>query len=74
LFGLALFGFDPLPEAVNGADELFGLRFLFSTFPSLFFLGGAAIVWNYPITEEMQLDIRAQIEARDQASLDTSPA
>jgi Na+/melibiose symporter-like transporter len=74
LFGLALFGFDPLPEAVNGPEELFGLRFLFSTFPSLFFLSGAAIVWNYPITEEMQLDIRAQIEARDQASLDTSSA
>ena len=66
LFGLALFGFDATPEATNGPDELFGLRFLFSTFPSLFFLLGAAIVWKYPITEERHAEIRAGIEARRQ--------
>tara|TARA_Y100001934_G_scaffold159700_1_gene190794 strand:- start:2605 stop:3963 length:1359 start_codon:yes stop_codon:yes gene_type:complete len=65
LFGLALFGFDPVPGATNGPDELFGLRFLFSTFPSLFFLTGAAIVWSYPITEERQKEIRRQIEERE---------
>lgn len=69
LFGLALFGFDPAPEAVNGPDELFGVRFLFSTFPSLFFLAGAAIVWTYPITEERQREIRREIEARRQTDL-----
>ncbi len=68
LFGLALFGFDAAPEAVNGADELFGLRFLFSTFPSLFFLTGAAIVWRYPITEARHEEIRRGIEARLKAS------
>ena len=53
---------------VNGPDELFGLRFLFSTFPSLFFLTGAAIVWSYPITEKRHEEIRRGIEARLQAS------
>jgi Na+/melibiose symporter-like transporter len=43
---------------------LFGLRFLFSTFPSVFFLIGAAIVWKYPITEERHAEIRAELEAR----------
>jgi Na+/melibiose symporter-like transporter len=66
VFGLALFGFDAAPDATNGADELFGLRFLFSTFPSIFFLAGAAIVWTYPITEERHAEIRAEIEARDE--------
>ena len=28
MFGLALFGFDAAPEAANGPEELFGLRFL----------------------------------------------
>ena len=37
----------------------------------LFFLLGAAIVWSYPITEEKQREIRAAIEARQQA--DSTP-
>jgi Na+/melibiose symporter-like transporter len=63
MFGLAAWGFDALPGATNGDDELFGLRFLFSTFPSLFFLAGAAVVWNYPITEDKHAEIRAEIES-----------
>ncbi len=66
MFGLALWGFDPAPDAVNSDNEIFGLRFLFSTFPSLFFLTGAAIVWRYPITEERHAEIRAALEAREQ--------
>ena len=62
LFGLSLVGFEAGVE--NGSDELFGLRFLFSTFPSLFFLTGAAIVWNYPITEARHAEIRAELEAK----------
>ena len=63
MFGLALWGFDAAPGAVNGEAELFGLRFLFSTFPSLFFIGAAIIVWNYSITEDRHAEIRAGIEA-----------
>ncbi len=64
MFGLAFLGFNAEPGAVNGEEELFGLRFLFSTFPSIFFLGGALIVWNFPITPERQREIRAEIDAR----------
>ncbi len=67
MFGLALLGFDAAQGANNGPDELFGLRFLFSTFPSLFFLLGAAIVWNYPITEARHAEIRREIEAKSMA-------
>jgi len=62
LYGLSLFGFDATGS--NGPEELLGLRFLFSTFPSLFFLTGAAIVWKYPITEERHAEIRAELETR----------
>ncbi|MFP6836753.1 MAG: MFS transporter [Pseudomonadales bacterium] len=62
LYGLSLLGFDPAGS--NGPEELFGLRFLFSTFPSLFFLTGAAIVWTYPITEDRHAEIRAELDAR----------
>ena len=62
LFGLSMVGFEAGVGAANGEQELFGLRFLFSTFPSVFFLTGAAIVWNYPITPERHAEIRAGIE------------
>ena len=64
MFGLALWGFDAAPGAVNGESEMFGLRFLFSTFPSVFFLTAAAIVWKYPITEDRHAEIRAALAAR----------
>ncbi len=65
MFGLAWIGFDATPGVINNPDDLFGLRFLFSTFPSIFFLIGAAIVWTYPITEERQKEIRTEIERRE---------
>jgi GPH family glycoside/pentoside/hexuronide:cation symporter len=72
MFGLSLFGYDAELGDANGPDELFGLRFLFSTFPSLFFLLGAAIVWKYPITETLHREIRAQIERRTERVAETS--
>jgi GPH family glycoside/pentoside/hexuronide:cation symporter len=64
MFGLALWGFDPGPEAINSDREMFGLRFLFSTVPSFFFLAGALIVWKYPITEARHAEIRAELAAK----------
>ena len=64
MFGLALWGFDAAPGAINGEKEMFGLSFLFSTFPSLFYLSAATIVWKYPITEERHSEIRAALAAR----------
>ena len=58
---LAQFGFDAVNPANNGEDELFGLRFLFSTFPSLFYLTAAAVAWKYPITEERHAEVRAAL-------------
>ena len=46
---------------MNTEEHLLGLRFLFSTFPSVFFILGAMIVWNYPITEKRHAEIRAQL-------------
>ena len=63
LVALGWFGFDPSPGAVNGENELFALRLLFSTIPSIFFLAAAAVIWNYPITEERHQEIRRQLEA-----------
>ncbi len=65
IFGLALFGFEASPTAEHTPEELFGVRFLFSTFPSLFFLSAAAIMWTYPITEERHAEIRRELELRE---------
>jgi Na+/melibiose symporter-like transporter len=61
LMVLGLIGFDAKTPTNNGADELLGLRLLFSTIPSLFYLGAAAIIWNYPITRERHAELRAEL-------------
>ena len=63
LMGLALFGFDADPNAVNTPRALFGLSFLFAVFPSLFYLASGAIVWNYPITAARHKRMREELEA-----------
>ncbi len=68
LFGLGLFSYDASLGSGNDAHAMFGLRFLFSTLPSLFFITGALIVWNYPITEARQREIRAELEQRAAAA------
>lgn len=62
MFGLALFDFQPGGD--NTPDQIFGVRFLFSTLPSIFYLAAAALVWNYPITESRHAEIRAELDAR----------
>lgn len=61
-FGLAAVGFDSNKQ--NTEEELFGLRFLFSTLPSVFYLGAAALMIGYPITEARHAEIRKELEAR----------
>lgn len=65
LFGLSLWGFDASPTGSNTPEQLFGLRFLFALFPSLFFITAAALVWHYPITAERHAQMRAELEARN---------
>ncbi len=66
MYGLAFFDFQP--GGNNGPDQIFGVRFLFSTFPSLFYLTAAALMWNYPITESRHAEIRAELDARAAAT------
>ncbi|MEM7017281.1 MAG: MFS transporter, partial [Pseudomonadota bacterium] len=65
LFGLGLFGFNASPDAVNNADQLFGLSFLFALLPSAFYLTACAIIWHYPITEEKHKEIRDELLAKN---------
>lgn len=74
MYGLSLVGYDAELGDANGPEEMFGLRFLFSTFPSVFFLIGAAIVWKYPITESRHREIRAQLERRNDGGTDRETA
>jgi len=64
MLGLSLFNYDAERRGANGPAELSGLRFLFSIFPSRFFIAGAAIVWKYPITEARHREIREELERR----------
>jgi glycoside/pentoside/hexuronide:cation symporter, GPH family len=62
MYGLGAFDYDATLGSRNDPHALFGLRFLFSTLPSLFFIAGALIVWNYPINEARHREIRAELE------------
>ena len=62
MFVLGLVGYQAELGATNTAEAEFGLRFLFSTFPSFFYVLAAALVWFYPITEARHAELRAEIE------------
>lgn len=64
LTGLAIVGFNAMPGAANGDAELFGLRMLFAVLPSVFYLSAAAMMWNYPITEQRHAELRAELELK----------
>jgi glycoside/pentoside/hexuronide:cation symporter, GPH family len=64
LQGLALAGFVPALGPENDADGLLALKLIFAIVPSVFFIAAAAIVWNYPITEKRQRELRAEVEKR----------
>ena len=59
---LAWIGFNTGQDAYNSPSQLLGLRFLFSTLPSIFYLLAIAILWKYPITEEMHSRIQVQLK------------
>ena len=61
---LAWVGFDATPGALNGPEQLFGLRFVFAVLPSVFFLLAGAIIWSYPITEARHAELRAELDRR----------
>jgi len=59
---LAWVGFNTSPEAHNNSDQLFGLRLLFSSMSSIFYFIAIAIIWKYPITEDVHSEIRKSLE------------
>ncbi|NBC22717.1 MAG: sodium:melibiose symporter, partial [Gammaproteobacteria bacterium] len=64
LTGLAWVGFDASPGSTNSADQLLGLRVLFALLPSVFFLAACAIIWRYPITEQVHARMRLDLAER----------
>ena len=66
LTALSWISFNTGADAYNSPSQLFGLKFLFSTLPSLFFLIAIIIIWKYPITEEMHSKIQAQLKKQNQ--------
>lgn len=65
IFGLALIGFNSAQPELNTLEHLWGLKFLFAMFPSIFYLTACAIIWNYPITEEKHQELRTELESRN---------
>ena len=67
LYGLAIIGFNTVSPDLNSEEQLFGLRFLFAMFPSLFYLASCFIIWNYPITEERHAALRRELESKNRS-------
>ena len=65
LFGLAYIGFNSVTPELNSPEQLFGLKFLFAMFPSIFYLSACGIIWNYPITEERHRELRKELEEKN---------
>lgn len=60
---IGFFGFDPQNTVGNEATALTALAVTYAWLPALLKLGAIALVWNFPLDEAMQKDLREQIEA-----------
>lgn len=60
---LNLFGFDPKVE--NTDEALLTLSVLYLLGPSVFSIGAAMIIWNYPVTSERHRKIRDRLLRRN---------
>lgn len=72
LTALAWWGFDASLGGDNDDSAKFGLRLLFSTLPSIFFISGALLVWRFPINAARQAEIQAAL-ADDELDGDARP-
>lgn len=61
---LAMFGFDPEPDAVNSETALAALGAIYVWIPVALKLAAIALMWNFPLDAAVQGRLRQQIEAR----------
>lgn len=60
---LGLFGFQPEINTQQSDTSLNALAIIYAWIPALLKLGAVALVWNFPLTAEMQRELRSKIES-----------
>jgi len=65
---LAWFGFDPAPAAENSAGALSALVAIYVWVPIALKLAAIAMMWNFPLDQDMQAGLRTRIETRRAAA------
>jgi len=62
---LALFGFQadtaPGPESANGSGSLFAVSMLYAGLPVILKLPALVLMWNFPLSRDVQARLRAKI-------------
>lgn len=66
--GLVLGIFGYVPDAVQSAESLLGIRLLVGPITAAFFIGGLVFLFLYPIDRRRYEEIRAQIRGREERS------
>jgi Na+/melibiose symporter-like transporter len=60
---IGLFGFDATAAAQTGGG-IFGIKLAMGIAPAIGLIGGAAIIWNYPLTRARVAEIQAALAQR----------
>jgi Na+/melibiose symporter-like transporter len=66
---LDLIDFDPARGAQHGQTDIFGIRILAFGLPALLAIPAIAIYLRYPLTRQMQQQLRAMISDREHSGL-----
>ncbi len=61
---LGAFGFNPTQDAVNSPEALFALAVVYAWVPVVLKIIAIVLMWNFPLDETEQADLRKQIEAK----------
>jgi GPH family glycoside/pentoside/hexuronide:cation symporter len=65
---VGLLGFDAT-AATQSADGILGIKLICGVLPALGLFGGAAIIWNYPLTRARIAQIQAQLHSGGEAGI-----
>lgn len=74
LTAAAWFGFQAAPGVANTPDALFALTVIYSLVPIVFKITAVALLWHWPITAEVQAELRRRIAARSHGAPDGADA